>query len=49
VPEGSQILHIHTALILRQSTGSPNVGPGLSDAKSQHADLADFSNWWLTH
>jgi len=38
---------IHTALILRQTTGSPNVGPTLSDARSQHADLAGFAKWWL--
>jgi phosphoglycolate phosphatase-like HAD superfamily hydrolase len=38
---------IHTALILREPNGSPNVGPQLINARSQHDDLANFANWWL--
>lgn len=38
---------IHAALILREPVGSPNVGAELARANSQHADLADFSRWWL--
>ena len=37
----------HAALVLRQPNGSPNVGPGLQAVHSQHADLADFVQWWL--
>ncbi len=38
---------IHTALVLRQPTGSPNVGAELASVGSQHADLLAFSRWWL--
>ncbi len=38
---------IHAALILRQPNGSPNIGDELRCAHSQHADLADFADWWL--
>lgn len=43
VPEG-----IHTALILREPNGSPNMGVGLDSVHSQHTDLAAFVKWWLT-
>ena len=39
---------IHTALIDRDSVGSPNTGPELSAAKSLHANLAQFADWWLS-
>lgn len=39
---------IHAALILREPNGSPNVGPELDQVDSQHTDLADFANWWLS-
>lgn len=38
---------IHTALILREPNGSPNVGPQLANADSQHDHLAGFANWWI--
>ena len=38
---------MHTALVLRQQRGSPNVGPELANVKSTHADLAAFADWWL--
>ena len=38
---------IHTALVLRQPNGSPNVGPELASVGSQHVDLLAFSRWWL--
>lgn len=38
---------IHSALILREPNGSPNVGSELTNAHSQHTDLADFAIWWL--
>jgi phosphoglycolate phosphatase-like HAD superfamily hydrolase len=38
---------VHTALVLREPNGTPNDGPGLRAAKSQHADLSDFAQWWL--
>lgn len=37
----------HTALILREANGSPNVGTGLAAVGSTHTDLAAFSAWWL--
>ena len=37
----------HTALILREPNGSPNVGTGMDAVGSTHADLAAFSHWWL--
>jgi hypothetical protein len=39
--------NIHAALILREPNGSPNVGANLPWAHSRHADLADFTLWWL--
>lgn len=38
---------IHTALVLRESNGSPNQGSALACVDSQHANLADFARWWL--
>lgn len=38
---------VHKALILRESNGSPNVGPELACVDSQHADLGAFTDWWL--
>lgn len=38
---------IHTALVLREPNGSPNAGDDLVWAHSRHADLADFTTWWL--
>jgi phosphoglycolate phosphatase-like HAD superfamily hydrolase len=38
---------VHTALVLRQPNGSPNVGPELASVGSQHADLRAFAQWWL--
>jgi hypothetical protein len=39
---------VHTALVLRAATGSPNTGEELSLAKSIHRDLADFADHWLS-
>lgn len=39
---------IHSALVLREPNGSPNIGEELVNAHSQHRDLADFVHWWLT-
>jgi hypothetical protein len=39
---------IHAALVLREPNGSPNVGDDLVLAHSQHAHLADFTEWWLS-
>ena len=39
--------HIHAALVLRESEGSPNQGPGLEAIHSTHANLAQFADWWL--
>lgn len=39
---------IHTALVMREPNGSPNVGPGLGAVRSTHASLSDFSDWWLS-
>jgi len=38
---------VHAALVLREPNGSPNSGPELRLAHSQHADLAGFAAWWL--
>lgn len=38
---------IHSALILRETDKSPNVGEQLSHASSQHTNLEDFAKWWL--
>ena len=39
---------VHKALVMRGRAGSsPNEGPELADVHSQHADLRDFSDWWL--
>jgi phosphoglycolate phosphatase-like HAD superfamily hydrolase len=39
---------IHRALILREPNGSPNVGVELEIVDSQHANLAQFTDWWLS-
>ena len=39
---------IHTALIDRSPHGSPNRGPELTLARSLHADLQDFTRFWLS-
>lgn len=39
---------IHTALVLRQPTGSPNAGVAPASVGSQHVDLLAFSRWWLS-
>ncbi|WP_349640992.1 HAD family hydrolase [Herbaspirillum sp. C7C8] len=38
---------IHTALISRDSLGSPNVGDDLGLVDSKHACFAEFADWWL--
>ena len=38
---------VHTALVMRQPTGSPNRGPDLARVRSKHQDLAGFAKWWL--
>lgn len=38
---------IHTALVTRQPTGSPNVGAELASVGSHHVDLRAFARWWL--
>jgi phosphoglycolate phosphatase-like HAD superfamily hydrolase len=38
---------IHAALVCRGPNGTPNTGPDLVHAHSQHADLMAFSQWWL--
>ena len=38
---------IHRALVLREPSGSPNVGDLLVYTDSQHTDLASFARWWL--
>jgi len=40
---------VHTALVLRQPTGSPNRGPDLARVKSQHENLSAFATWWLAN
>lgn len=39
---------VHKALILREPNGSPNTGAELANVDSQHANLAAFTDWWLT-
>ncbi len=39
---------VHTALVLRQPRGSPNVGPELASIGSRHVDLLAFARWWLS-
>ncbi len=39
---------IHRALITRDSNGSPNVGEALQSVASQHNNLKEFSDWWLS-
>ena len=39
---------IHRALIMRDGNGSPNQGPDLRSASSQHVNLLAFSRWWCT-
>jgi len=36
---------VHTALVMRQPTGSPNRGPDLARVRSQHQDFAGFAEW----
>jgi phosphoglycolate phosphatase-like HAD superfamily hydrolase len=38
---------IHSALVVREPNGSPNVGDDLTWAHSCHVDLAGFAAWWL--
>ena len=38
---------VHSALVMRQPTGSSNRGPDLARARSKHQDLAGFAEWWL--
>ncbi|MEO8836686.1 MAG: HAD family hydrolase [Caldimonas sp.] len=40
--------HVHTALILRGPNGTPNAGADLALARSQHADLGAFADYWLS-
>ena len=39
--------HVHTALLTRAPNGSPNVGEELRLARSVHANLAEFADYWL--
>ena len=39
---------IHAVLVLRAPNGSPNTGDDFAWADSQHADLANFTTWWLS-
>jgi phosphoglycolate phosphatase-like HAD superfamily hydrolase len=39
--------YVHTALILRASNGSPNVGEDMALARSVHQDLAAFADHWI--
>jgi hypothetical protein len=39
--------HIHAALIMRSKNGTPNVGPDLKLAHSQHADILSFAEYWV--
>lgn len=39
---------IHAALIMRDSSGSPNIGSDLALVHSRHTCLAEFVDWWLT-
>lgn len=38
---------VHTALITRQTSRSPNVGPALSAVSSTHNHLGEFAKWWM--
>jgi phosphoglycolate phosphatase-like HAD superfamily hydrolase len=38
---------IHTAIVLRESNGSPNVGKNMNLVNSQHINFAAFAEWWL--
>ena len=38
---------VHTALLTRAPNGSPNVGEELRLARSVHANLAEFAEYWL--
>lgn len=40
---------IHSALIMREPNGSPNVGEELALAHSRHVNLSEFANWWCEH
>lgn len=39
--------HVHTALVLRNSNGSPNHGGEMALASSTHDDLPAFASHWL--
>ncbi len=41
--------HIHSALIHRRATKTPNVGASLDAVASQHADLLEFAHWWVAN
>lgn len=38
---------IHSALILREPNGSPNIENKLVKVHSRHRDLLEFADWWL--
>ena len=38
---------IHTALIMREPNGTPNLGEELNLAHSLHPDLQAFASWWI--
>lgn len=38
---------IHSALITRETNGTPNIGAELDNIDSSHKDLHTFSKWWL--
>jgi phosphoglycolate phosphatase-like HAD superfamily hydrolase len=40
---------IHSALIHRRATKTPNVGESLEAVASQHADLLEFAHWWVAN
>jgi phosphoglycolate phosphatase-like HAD superfamily hydrolase len=39
---------IHSALILREPNGSPNIHDPIAKVHSLHNSLRDFADWWLT-
>lgn len=38
---------VYKALVLREYRGSPNIGAELASVDSQHANLHEFTDWWL--
>ena len=38
---------MHLALVVRDETGSPNVGGRLRQVSSIHGSLLEFSRWWI--